>query len=249
MNRCTPADLPNGLRLCSNRPRSERGLGLYPDGFIGFLSFLHRERGIVVSKTVKFGLLFCLAALVVGSTSVADEKKAAAPDQKAMMEAMMKAGTPGEPHKQLAELAGTWDVGVKMWMDPSQPPSESKATTESKMIMDGRYLEDTVTGEFGGMKFLGRGVIGYDNLRKKYTYAWIDNMGTGISMATGTYDPDKRTYTYQGEEIDPLSGQKIKTKSVIHVIDRDNYEEDMYRVAGDKDVKTMHLDCKRKATK
>jgi hypothetical protein len=202
-----------------------------------------------MSKSVKLGLLLCLAALVVGSVSVADEKKAAAPDQKALMEAMMKAATPGEPHKQLAELAGSWDVAVKMWMDPSQPPTDSKATSESKMIMEGRYLEDNVTGEFGGMKFLGRAVTGYDNIQKKYMYAWIDNMGTGISIATGSYDPDKKTYTYLGEEIDPLSGQKTKTKSVIHVIDKDNYEEDMYRVVGDKDVKAMHLECKRKAAK
>ncbi|MCU0255023.1 MAG: hypothetical protein MUE47_10870, partial [Acidobacteria bacterium] len=34
------------------------------------------------------------------------------PEQKAEMEAYMKAGTPGAPHKLLAESAGTYDVKV-----------------------------------------------------------------------------------------------------------------------------------------
>jgi hypothetical protein len=202
-----------------------------------------------VRKFATLTVLLSLAALLAGDASLAEDKKGDAPDEKAAMEAMMKAAQPGEQHKTLAELAGTWEQSLKMWMDPSKPPQESKATTESKMIMGGRYLEDKVSGDFGGMKFLGQGLTCYDNLQKKYIWTWIDNMGTGISTATGRYDPDKKTYTYQGEETDPLSGKKFKTKMITHVIDKDKYEMDMYRVAGDKEVKTMHLDAKRKAAK
>lgn len=196
-------------------------------------------------RTVALIVLLGLITLLTGGRSPADDKKAAA-DEKAAMEAMMKAAQPGEPHKALAGLAGSWEQTIKMWMDPSKPPTESKATCESKMIMDGRYLEDKITGDFGGMKFLGQGLTAYDNLKKKYTFTWVDNMGTGVSTASGTYDPDKKAYTYLGEEIDPLSGKAYKTKMVTHVIDKDKYEMDMYRVAGDKDVKVMHIDAVRK---
>ena len=161
----------------------------------------------------------------------------------------MKAATPGEQHKKLGQLAGSWEVSLKMWMDPTKPPQESKATSTSKMIMGGRYLEEKVKGSFGGMEFLGQGITAYDNVQKKYSYAWIDNMGTAISMATGSYDADKNTYTYLGEETDPVTAKKQKNKMVTHVIDKDSYEMDMYKVAGDKDIKVMHLDCKRKAAK
>jgi hypothetical protein len=195
-------------------------------------------------------VLLSLAALLAGGASLAeDKKKAAPPDEKALMEAMMKAATPGEQHKALADLAGSWDMTMKMWMDPSKPPQESKATSESKIIMDGRYLEEKVTGEFGGMKFLGQGTTAYDNINKKYTFAWIDNMGTGLSTASGSYDANKKTYTYSGEETDPLSGEKTKTKMVTHVIDKDHYEMDMYKVADGKDVKVMHIDSVRKGAK
>jgi hypothetical protein len=202
-----------------------------------------------VRKFATLTVLLSLAALLAGDASLAEDKKDGAPDQKAVMEAMMKAAQPGEQHKGLAGLEGSWEVSLKMWMDPSKPPEESKATSESKMIMGGRYLEEKVSGEFGGMKFLGQGLTGYDNLKKQYTWAWIDNMGTGIFTAAGTYDPDKKTYTYLGEEVDPASGKKQQTKSVTHLIDKDKYEVDMYKVAGGKDVKGMHIDATRKAAK
>jgi hypothetical protein len=200
-------------------------------------------------KTVVQPMLLSVAALLAGPLSWADDKKAEPPDEKAVIEAMIKAGTPGEQHKQLAALAGSWDVNVKMWLDPTKEPGESKASTETKAIMGGRYVEEKVTGDFGGMTFLGQGLFGYDNLRKKYTYTWIDSFGTGVSTAEGSFDADKKTWTFKGEELDPLDGKKIKTKSVIHLIDKDNYEVDMYKVVEGKDVKAMHLDCKRKAKK
>src|SRR5689334_13144499 len=126
-------------------------------------------------KTVVLPMLLSVAALLAGPLSWAEDKKAEPPDEKAYIEAMMKAGTPGEQHKQLAALAGSWDVSVKMWLDPTKEPGESKAGSETQVIMGGRYVEEKVTGDFGGMTFLGQGLFGYDNLQKKYTYTWIDN--------------------------------------------------------------------------
>jgi hypothetical protein len=202
-----------------------------------------------VRKTVTFIVMLSLAALLAGGSSPADDKKGGAPDEKALIEAAIKAGTPGEPHKRLEALAGSWDGATKMWLDSSKAPVESKGTSESKMIMGGRYLEEKVSGEFGGMKFQGQGITGYDNLQKKYTLVWIDNMGTGIWTATGSYDADKKTFTYQGEEIDPLSGKKFKNKYVLHLIDKDKYETEMFKEVDGKDVKVMQITYKRKAEK
>jgi hypothetical protein len=200
-------------------------------------------------KTVAIAVIPILAALLLGGASLAEDKKGDAPDEKALVEAMMTAATPGVYHKHLDDLAGSWDAAVKVSLDPSKPPTESKATSETKWIMGNRYLEEKVLGEFGGMKFLGQGLTGYDNLQKKYTTAWIDNMGTGISTSTGSYDAGKKTFTFHGEEIDPLSGKKVKDKTVIHVIDKNTHEETMYKVVGDKEVEVMHITYTRKAEK
>ena len=50
------------------------------------------------------------------------------PEQQAMMEAYMKAATPGEPHKMLASQAGTYDVKVKSWHEPGAPATEETGT-------------------------------------------------------------------------------------------------------------------------
>ena len=68
-------------------------------------------------------LLTGLAAATIATG--ADKPKAAtkpAPDEKAQMEAMMRASTPGENHKRLEAFVGTFDAKVKMWDKPGAPP-------------------------------------------------------------------------------------------------------------------------------
>jgi hypothetical protein len=181
-----------------------------------------------------------LALFVYGRAS-ADDKKTEAPDEKTAMEAMMKAATPGEMHKKMEPLIGKWDCALKMWMDPSKPPSEMKGTSESQWIMGNRYLRMTFKGDFGGMPFEGRGVMGYDNLRKTYVGAWIDNFSTGIMNSTGEVDSTGKIFTFTSEEIDPLTGKKFKNKQVTKVIDENKHEETFYRIEGDKENKTMEI--------
>ena len=52
--------------------------------------------------------LIGLCMVMAGSPVLAKEKKVAEPDMQAMMETYKKLATPGEPHKQLASLAGSW---------------------------------------------------------------------------------------------------------------------------------------------
>jgi hypothetical protein len=48
-------------------------------------------------------------------------------DMQAMMEVYQKLGTPGDPHKLLAGMAGSWVTKMKGWADPAQPPSNQQA--------------------------------------------------------------------------------------------------------------------------
>ncbi len=186
-----------------------------------------------------------VAALLLALPAAAEDKKADSPDEKAVMEAMLKAATPGENHKKLEPFVGKWDVTMKMWMDPNKPPTESKATAETKWVLGGRYIRIQVTGDFGGMKFEGVGVTGYDNLRKTYVGAWIDNFGTGISTSTGTADAEGKVFTYIGEELDPITKQKIKSRDVQKIVDQDTYEETFYKVIGEHEIKVMEITAKR----
>lgn len=126
-----------------------------------------------------------------------------------MMEKWKEFATPNENHKVLDTLVGSWDHTVKWWMSPGGNPEESKGTSEIKWIMGGRYLQQLVQGTSMGQPFEGMGITGYDNAKKEYNSIWIDNMGTGIMMTTGNYDPNTKTLTELGKYTDPIEGQKV----------------------------------------
>src|ERR1043165_7932011 len=126
-------------------------------------------------------------ARALGTSALfADEpKKSEADMQKAMMEAWMKASTPGDAHKKLDNMVGTWDVTVKSWMAPGEPPMESTGTAMNQWVLGGRWMEEKFTGSFMGMPFQGIGYTGYDNIKKQYVGTWMDNMTTAMMGSRG----------------------------------------------------------------
>jgi len=170
-----------------------------------------------------------MTAVVAGAAaalSLQERDKPTGMDPK--MAKVIEAGTPGEGHKALEPCAGKWDLKVKHFEKAGAPPVESNATSEVKWIMDGRFLEEVVKGSMMDMPFEGKGVIGYDNTKKKYVSSWIDNMSTGIMFSEGTYDPATKTSTSTGECADPVTGKLVKHRMVRKAIDNDHWTMQMF---------------------
>lgn len=182
--------------------------------------------------------------------ATADKTKAApagADAEKAAMEAMMKAATPGEPHKTLASMAGTFDTTIKMWMKPGDPPQENKGTTERKMVLGGRYLSETFEGTFMGQPYSGMGTAGYDNVTKKYFSTWSDTMGTGIMTSTGAMDKGGKSIIMKGSAADPETGKMVSFKEKMTMTDPDHQTFEMWGPAKDGKVyKMMEIAYSRK---
>ena len=187
------------------------------------------------------------AAWILVLTMAALAAPALAQDPKEM-EAMMKAGTPGEQHKRLGALAGSWTVHGKFWQPGGGgTPAEMTGSAEVKPLMDGRYVHEEFSGDFMGMPFRGVGVTGFDNVRQKYLSTWIDNMSTTIMLMTGTYDGATKTYTYTGQYPDPMTGKEKPMKIVMKVVDDNKHVSEFFdHTPGDKWVKTMELTYTRK---
>ena len=217
-------------------------------------------------KAIRTTLATLFAAALIAEPAMAQTPEAAAKpaapatgqpsaeDMKKMMQQMMELTKLNENHKILGELAGDWSYTVKMWMDPSAPAQESKGTAIRKPIMDGRYYVADVTGqmEMPGpdgkkqeMTFKGTSIEGYDNAKKKFVSTWIDNMGTGIMMSEGTYDPATKTFSYDSE-IEMLPGMKTKVRETIKIVDKDHHIFEWYENRGGQDVKTMEISYARK---
>jgi Protein of unknown function (DUF1579) len=194
-------------------------------------------------------LLVCTLVALAGLSAHADDKKPAdnkAAEKAAMMAAWMKHATPGDAHKKLEPMVGTWSFVGKMYEDPAGPPSEFKGTTVRKWILDGRFLYDETTSSFEGMPFQGIGYTGYDNSLKKYHGVWLDNMTTSVMTSTGTVDASGKVFTNQSETVDPMTGQKVKGRDVTTIVSNDEHKMVMYKIADGKEVKAMEISFKRK---
>ena len=190
--------------------------------------------------------LIGLCVVMSVSVAMAKEKQPDQMDMQAMMDTYKKLAIPGEPHKQLASLAGSWTTKTKEWMDPSKPPMESTGTCEEKVLLDGRFLQQECTGDMMGQPFTSIGVTGYDNFTKKYVTTWMSSMGTGIFVMEGTGSADGKTITLHGSHKDPMGGD-MKHHALWKFVDANTQTFEMYGAHGnDKDMKMMEITYNRK---
>lgn len=163
------------------------------------------------------------------------------------MKAWMDYMTPGDMHKWMSKHVGTWESEVTQWMDPTADPVKVKATDVITMSMDGRYQVGNYSSNIMGMPMMGQSTLAYDNAKKMFVSTWIDNLGTGIVMMSGNYDPATKTLTLKGTQTDPMSGQDSQIKQVNVFHDDDTYTFSMYGAGPDgSEMKFMEGTFKRK---
>jgi len=200
-------------------------------------------------KIFKHLLVSVLVLAFVGSPVTVFAQQQSEDEQK-MMKLWMEYATPGENHKYLEYFVGKWEASAKMWQKPGDEPMVSKNVGKTEMILGGRYLKSYYKGEMMGKPTEGIGLTGYDNFKKKFISIWIDDMGTGIYMTSGTLDETGKVRTETGIWDDVMTGGKSKVKLVSKIIDKNKYSFDMYYTQPDgKEFKTMEMIFTRKQEK
>lgn len=154
-------------------------------------------------KSVRWFCAVAVLAAAVSSTSAQDFPK------------------PGPEHEMLKKWVGTWDTTMKM------VGMETKGTATYKMELGGLWLTSTFEGEFGGMKFSGRGLDSYDAGKKKFVAVWVDSMTTSPLVMEGTYDKATKTQTMSGTA-PGMDGKPEKFKAVSEMKDDDTVNFSMY---------------------
>lgn len=188
------------------------------------------------------------AILLSSMTALAQEQKQMSAEEKAAMEAMMKAATPGDAHKKLAEMVGTWDATVKMYQQPGAPAQVSTGTSENKLVLGGRWVQETFSGNFMGMPFSGIGYTGYDNIKKQYVGSWMDTSSTAMmtSMSTGS-SADGKSWTFSSSMDDPATGKPMPVTEKVTMVDNDHHNLEMWTPGPDgKMFKMMEISYARK---
>jgi Protein of unknown function (DUF1579) len=130
---------------------------------------------------------------------------------------------PGPEHKELHQFEGAWDCVMDM------AGQKTKATATYRKICGGMWMESDFEGDFGGMKFQGHGLDGYDQTRKKYVGIWVDSMSSAPLHMEGDYDETKKQTVMTGESVGP-DGKPQKVKGVTEMKDDDHFTFKMYMV-------------------
>lgn len=187
------------------------------------------------------GVMIALA----GGVALADEDKkkrgGKEVDPQAEMAKYEKAAEPAPEHKQLQKMVGKWNLSMKSWMDPKQPPMESTGTAETKSLLGDRYVQTTVTANMMGKPFSGLGINGYDKTKKKFVGTWIDSMSTGIMHAEGKADAAGKVLSSQMVGTDPITGKESRMKIVQKWESDDKIVEEFFEKKGGKEMKTMEI--------
>lgn len=150
-----------------------------------------------------------------------------APDQAGQMR-WMKHMTPGVAHKHLAEMVGKFKTIHRFWMAPGTEPMQSEGSCENTMLLGGRYQRSVYTGNMMGMVFEGESLTGFDNKLNAFQSTWVDNLGTSITMMSGTYDEATHTITMTGKMYDPMSDSDLDIKMAVRYESKDKYVMEMF---------------------
>ena len=169
------------------------------------------------------------------------------PEQKAEMEAYMKAGTPGAPHKALASTEGSYDLKIKHWHQPGAPAMDETGTATRAMALDGRVLVEQFKSSMMGMPYTGHGMTGFDNVTGKYWSTWSDSMSTGLMVSEGTCDDQGKVCTFIGTWNDAIKKAPVKARMTIR---RTSPTTEIFELYGpgkdDKEFRMMEITYTKK---
>ena len=135
---------------------------------------------------------------------------------------------PGKEHGHLKRLVGTWDAETAF----------GKGTMTYRMGLGGLWLIGDFEGEFGGMKFQGKGLDTYDPATKKYRSVWADSFSTAPRIMEGNLDKDDKVMTMTGEGRGP-DGMTARFKSITEIKYADTVTFSLFMV--DKDGKEQPM--------
>lgn len=164
----------------------------------------------------------------------AQDKKSPAPSSKPAGKepAWLPLTRPGDGQKALNDLAGNWNYTSKYFPTPGAKALEATGKSTASWVLGGRFLEETPKGGAGAPgdpPYEGHGMTGFDNVRKEYQCAWIDNTSTQLTYLTGTMDAQKKVLTMTGTGSDPITNQKhTPLRSVLQIQDKDHHTFEFY---------------------
>ena len=161
-------------------------------------------------------------------------------EKQEMQKKMEAAGTPGPSHNALDAFVGSWKTEVKCWCEAGGESKVSQGTAKAGWILNGHFVEEECHGEMMGKPFIGRSLMGYDNIRQTFNTIWVNDMQTSMVKCEGKGENGNKVITLEGKSDCPATGRKdIPIKTVFRVSSPDKYVFEMFN-DGDKKMEITY---------
>ena len=194
--------------------------------------------------------IFLAAALSLSVSGLAQEKKppgTASKSQAAVDKALDLAMTPGAGQQRLNAMVGSFDIKIKTWVYPDQPPVESSATCVTTWVLGNRYVQMVIEGTEKEDPFKGIGYFGFDNTTNTYQATWMDNGSTGMYWYTGGLDSSGKRATMKASVISPVTGKASPLEMRVTIDEQGNHVTELWGTGlGTKMFKLMELNYTKK---
>lgn len=199
-------------------------------------------------KILTLAACLSIAALTSAAVHLQDEKpkRFTHATPKSMEEGMarwMQTLKPGPAHERLAELLGTYDVTMRMWMAPGAPAMESKGVDEITWWAEGKWLQSSWSIEMMGQPTKGLAILGYDNFKERYVWTKVDSMQTTIYNAFGHFDQSGDNLILWGTIDEPMTPEQDKqVKYVYRGFGQDNFVLEVHdMMIGESNTKVLEF--------
>ena len=147
-------------------------------------------------------------------------------------------------HALLKPIEGTFRAEVRLWMGPGDP-LVTTGTMVNRFELGDRFLYQVYTGDANDgpfPSFEGRGYFGFNTTTRRFEGMWVDNASTMMQVEQGTVDESGKLWTMHSEMPMPGSGQPVKKRSIIRVVDADHHEMEAFFTGEDgQEVRNMQI--------
>lgn len=152
------------------------------------------------------GLLAVLLSVSAGSTFLFAEPADSGESMSAASEEM----------KWLEVRVGAFDVHAHVLMMKG-PDAKSTLRAVIKPIMNGRFLQEHMTGMIAGSKFESMSLVGYNEDQKQYFSTAVDTNSPGSIKAIGKREGD--LLKWESVSVDAKTGQPVVTRGVERILE------------------------------
>lgn len=169
-------------------------------------------------------LLILSVALLSCNQSKPTEVEISKQEMKIRAEEMMKSIRPGEEHKILGTLEGSWLYTCQLQNSTSaQSIFSSTGKTSNKQILEGRFLLSESTKNDSLPLSLGLLILGYDRGLKKYTLSIFGEGGTNFVTTTGDISKTMDEIQTSGANYNPILKIEERYEVNVKFIDANKY--------------------------